>query len=181
MAKEIETKFKIASIAEFRKSLKRMGAKFVSKTLERDTYYKSPADNFCGGTIRLRAIGKRGVFTIKNPAPCESRAQYKVRDEFETAVLDAAAFGDILRRLGFKPWFRKEKIRSLYKWKSAKVTIDELPYIGLYAEIEGSKSSIKEAAKRLGLDMNKAIPDTYMKLFDYYRLLRKRKSLEFIF
>lgn len=181
MPKETETKFKVESEEIFKKNLRKIGARFVSKEFEQDTYYSGAAGHCSCNAIRLRSAGKKGVFTIKKPTRGKRSRTYKVREELEVGVTDVKAFTEILRQLGFRPLFRKEKIRETYKWKSAKLSIDTLPFIGIYAEIEAPKKRIKEAARLLGLDMERAMPSTYMQLFNHYRVLRKKPGLQFVF
>ena len=166
MARESETKFKIKSPGAFRKSLKKLGAKFISKEFEKDTYYRGPA-GVPRFTVRLRAAGNKNIFTVKTATRGRSR-RYKVLDEIEVPVNDAKIFNKVLLRLGFSPGFKKQKVRETYKWKNAKISIDKIPPIGTYAEIEAPKERIKEVARLLGLDMARAIPGTYIEL------LRKR-------
>jgi len=181
MPRETETKFKIKSGDTFRKALKKISAEFISKEFEQDTYYRSPSRGFAGSAIRLRAIGGKGVFTVKSACRAGLPRAYKVREELEAGVNDVKAFGKILVKLGFTPRFRKEKIRETYKWKNAKICVDELPFIGLYAEIEAPKKRIKEAADLLGLKMACAMPETYMELFSYYKALRRKPHLKLVF
>lgn len=181
MPKEIETKFKIESADTFKKKLKKIGATFISKEFEKDTYYRNPPGYPYFGTIRLRAKGNKGLFTIKNPVQNRASRIYKIRNELEVGIDDVKTFSDILQGLGFIPRFKKEKIRKTYKWKGAKISIDKLPYIGSYVEIEASKKRIEEVASLLGLDIKKAISDAYMNLFDYYKILRRKPDLELVF
>ncbi len=181
MPKEIETKFKIGSAEKFKRNLKKIGARFLAKELERDTYYCHGILQDSGFTIRLRSVADKGIFTLKGSSGSAPSRTYKVRNEIEAGINDVKAFGKILKQLGFMPRFKKEKIRETYKWKDAKISVDKLPFMGFYAEIEGSKKSIKEAAGLLGLDMARAIPDTYMKLFDYYKMLHKKPDLQLVF
>lgn len=179
MPKEIETKFKINNPAEVKKALKNLGARFVSRELEKDVYYKSPFPFF--GAIRLRRIGGKGLFTIKTEDAKSASSRYKVRDEFEIEVDDARIFANMLRRLKFKPIFRKEKMRESYRWHDVNISIDELPCLGFYVEIEAAKKTIQKTARLLGLEINNAIPDTYMQLFNYYKLVFKKPGLELVF
>lgn len=181
MPKEIETKFKIASQNSFKKSLKKIGAKFISKELEQDAYYRLPARHLSISAVRLRSIGNKGIFTIKSLTQGRESRLYKVRDELEVKISDVKTFSEMLRRLGLVPHFRKEKIRETYKWKRAKISIDTLPFIGSYVEIEATKNEIKKIAHLLNLDMKKGIPETYMQLFNYYKILHKKPRLELVF
>jgi len=168
MTREVETKFKITSPGAFRKSLKKIGAKFISKEFEEDIYYRGPVKG-PRFTIRLRVAGNKNIFTVKAATRGKSR-RYKVLDELEVPVNNARVFNKVLLGLGFSPDSKKQKVRETYKWKNAKICIDTLPLIGTYAEIEAPKKRIKELARLLDLDMKRAIPGTYMEL------LRKRKK-----
>jgi len=181
MPKEIETKFKIHSPKEFRSKLKKIAAKFVSKNLEKDIYYKSPSTTCCRNTIRLRSMGKRGIFTIKSASRNSESLKYKIRNEVELAIDDVKTFRAMLQMLEFVPQFKKEKIRETYTWKDVKITLDKLPFIGFYAEIEGPKKTIRQAVRVLDFDMGKAIPDTYMQLFGYYNIIHKAHERELVF
>ncbi|MCQ9206172.1 MAG: class IV adenylate cyclase, partial [Omnitrophica bacterium] len=143
MATEIETKFKLYSVAKLKNKLKEIGAKFVSKHLERDIYYNNARSERCLESIRLRTIGKGGIFTIKEYLNSKEPNIYKVRNELEVAIDNAEVFNDMLSRFDFKFSFRKEKIRETYVCKGAKICIDKLPYLGYYIEIESSKRKIK--------------------------------------
>ena len=179
MPKEIETKFNIRSPGDVRKALKKMGARFVSRQTEKDVYYAAPSG--FRGTIRLRSIGKKSIFTVKSPCDTGSSGPYKIGEETEAGIQDAALFGKMFKVIGFTERYLKEKIRENYVWKGVKISIDTLPHIGTYMEIEAPKSEIRKAARALGLEMKKAIPDTYMELFGYYKLMHKKPNLEFIF
>ena len=181
MAKEIETKFKIKKKAPIVKALKAMGAQFVSREYERDIYYHVVSSKSALSVIRFRFLKNGGLFTIKSARGQKSSTQYKVREEHEVMIDDAKGFCLMLKRIGFVPKFRKEKKRDTYRWKNAKIVIDELPYLGLYIEIEGPKKRIKEGASALSLSMDEAIAVSYMDLFNAYKKSNKKPNLELVF
>jgi len=188
MARETETKFKIDFPPKLRKSLRKIGAKFISKEFERDTYYSLPACRTSRPSrvsdvtvIRLRLTGKKGIFTVKARIPRVASCVYKVRDELEVKITDAETFRKMLDKLRFIPRFYKEKVRETYKWKESKILIDRLPHIGFYAEIEGPKAKIKKAARLLTLDIEKGSPETYMSIFNRYKKLHKKPHIKLIF
>lgn len=181
MPNEIETKFKVESPALLRKRLKKLDAEFISKELEKDTYYFNPARKCSSDIIRIRDLGKNGVFTIKTPSTQRKSSKYKIWKERQTGVNDVEVFSGMLKHLGFMPRFQKEKIRETYKLGKSLVVIDKLPFIGFYAEIEASKVNIKKIAKFLGFDIKKAIPDAYMELFRRYKMFHKKPKLKLLF
>ena len=181
MAKEIETKFKIDSPLLLKKRLKKLGAKFISKKFEKDTYYFFPGDRRSSNTARLRSFGKKGIFTVKGPTIKDKSRKLKIREEFQTKVSDVKVFAAMLDRIGFVPGLKKEKIRETYKLKKAFIVIDKLPFMGFYVEIEASKNEIKKIAKLLEFSMKKAIPNTYMELFKRYKTHHKKPNLKLLF
>jgi adenylate cyclase class 2 len=181
MPKEIETKFKISSPAAFKRSLTRLNVAPVSKKFEGDIYYSGLTCKNKPEVIRLRSIGRKGIFTLKFRVGQRRCSAYKVCDEFEVEVNDVKAFGQILATMGFVPIFRKEKIRETYRWKDVLILVDELPYLGSYVEIEGPKGRIAEVARRLGLKMSKGISKTYIELFNEYKKRHKDPGLELVF
>lgn len=181
MAQEIETKFKLYSVAKLKNKLKEIGAKFISKHLERDIYYNNAKSERCLESIRLRTIGKGGIFTIKEYLNSKESNIYKIRKEFEVSINDTEVFNDMLSKLGFKFSFRKEKVRETYVCKRAKICIDKLPYLGYYIEIESSKRKIKRTAALLGFDVKDAICDTYMDIFDSYKKINRKPELKLVF
>ena len=181
MPKEIETKFKIKSPSELRKRLKRIKARPLSKNLERDEYYKIPSVKKNIEVIRLRTIGKKGLFSIKFFAGKGKSPIYKIREEVEIKIENPGLFKKMLMMLGFQRALRKEKIRETYGWKGAKILLDKLPYIGYYVEIEAPKKKIKILASKLSFDIKKGIAETYLEIFRKFCKYRKKPYLELIF
>ena len=178
---EIETKFKVQFPKELRKKLKYIGTKFVSRKLEQDIYYKASEFNPALSVVRLRLAGDCCIFTIKRAGNNGKSSKYKIRDEAEVKISNAKVFQKKLKTLNFKQSFKKEKIRETYRCKGAKVLIDKLPHIGFYVEIEGPKIAIKKIVKLLGLDIEKAIPHTYVQIFNKYKRKMKKPNLDLVF
>ncbi len=179
---EIESKFKVSSPDDVRSGLARIGARFLSRELEKDTYYAVPPGS-CLTAIRLRAAGEKGLFTIK-ARPEEGFARtpgVKALEEAEVEVSDAGRFARMLGMLGFELRFRKEKVRESYIWKDIPIFLDELPFLGFYLEIEAPEDRIREAAAALGLDWNAASAETYLEIFTRYKTGRGLPELELVF
>ncbi len=89
----------------------------------------------------------------------------KVREELETSVVDAAALEAILRSLGYHEVVAYEKRREVWRWGGCVVTLDELPQLGWWLEIEGPDGTAVEQA-RAALDLAAAVPagETYVEL-----------------
>ena len=69
----------------------------------------------------------------------------------------------ILQNLGLEPKLVYEKRRRKWKFRSAEVVIDLLPF-GLFMEIEGSVTAIKEAEMLLEADLLEPVAETYPRL-----------------
>ena len=86
-------------------------------------------------------------------------------ESFELAI-------ELLDALGFKPVFRYQKYREVWRLRGAEVVIDRTP-IGDYFEIEGSVDLIRDISASLGMNMDQAIRQTYA---DLYRLARRTRG-----
>jgi len=181
MNKEVETKFKIESEYTIRGKLKKIKAIPLSKELQRDIYYRGPGFLRNCTAIRLRKSNKKNIFTIKIKKQKRDSQTYKIRNELETGIENPEIFDKTLKALGLKPFFRKDKIRSVYRWKKALICFDRLPYIGSYVEIEASKKDIQYLASLLGFRIKEATSDTYLTIFNRYKARHKRPNVEMIF
>jgi len=182
MAKEIETKFKVGAPEEIRAKLAGIGARFLSREVEKDVYYAGPAGSDVT-SIRLRTTEKNGLFTIKSmpDAGPDAPPGLKVLEELQVEVGDADAFGRMLNLMGYVPQLRKEKTRETFDWRGILICLDELPYLGFFLEVEAPEDGIRAAAAALGMDMSKAIGETYMQIFARYKAVSGKPDLELVF
>jgi adenylate cyclase class 2 len=66
-----------------------------------------------------------------------------------------------------------EKYRTTYELEGVQVTLDEMPY-GNFAELEGpNPQAIQAANRRLGLDWEARVPESYTALFDILRAVMR--------
>jgi adenylate cyclase class 2 len=70
----------------------------------------------------------------------------------------------ILHALGFEPWLRMEKIRSVWERADVEACLDQTPF-GCYLELEGEAQAIRTAMKSLGLAPDHAEPRSYPELY----------------
>ena len=179
---EIETKFKIKSQREILNALKQIGARFEGRSTEKDIYYHPPRGTKKLSAVRLRRAGNKNIFTIKKiPKNTPRSKTFKIREELELFIEDKKIFQKVLTLLGFNEAFRKEKKRLLYAWNGLKISVDKLPFIGGYLEIEGNKKGILKAARGLKLDIKKATSDTYMDIFKRYKKMNRKPKIELVF
>jgi adenylate cyclase class 2 len=93
----------------------------------------------------------------------ENASDVKEQTEHESEFADADAVAEILAELGFKPRIIYEKRRETWLFRTVEIVMDELPF-GLFMEIEGSITSIKEAEMILGLEELETEQETYPRL-----------------
>jgi len=83
--------------------------------------------------------------------------------EYETEIADAESLDSIVRELGLAPRLVYEKRRRKWKFRGTEVVIDELPF-GLFMEIEGKITAIRETEMLLGAEELEPEPITYPRL-----------------
>jgi adenylate cyclase class 2 len=162
--KEIEIKFRIASLSSLTRKLKAAGFRLITpSTHEMNTLYDLPGEKLRkkGELLRLRKYGDRWVLTHKAKGKTE---RHKTRVETETAITDGERMDAILRALGFRSSFRYEKYRAEWSDGRGHVVLDKTP-IGTFGEIEGPSRWIDKTAGRLGISSSDYITLTYAGLF----------------
>lgn len=119
--------------------------------------------------LRVRQTGQTGSLTYKEKAaPEEAASQFKKRLELETALDDPKSALALFERLGFTPWFRYQKHRTVYRAKMPSaawlhVMFDETP-IGNFIELEGEEEAIAKAVKLLGVSPEEYVLESYLAL-----------------
>jgi adenylate cyclase class 2 len=198
MAQETEIKLKISDMRAFHRALKRTGARPVGRGTGRvhedNLIFDTPEGGLAkhGQLLRIRtetvevrgkskAMGakQRIVVTFKQPltrtAASASRgathSRYKVRDEIEVEVTEAANLTKIFEGLGMSGWFRYEKYRTTFRLPSSKawardllIELDETP-IGTFVELEGPAEAIDRAALELGFSKRDYVLKSYLVLY----------------
>ena len=164
--KEIEIKLRLENAAAGRRMLRRAGFRVRRKRLfESNIVYDTPdhALRRESRLLRLRQTGRQVLLTYKGtPLP----GKHKVREEIELRLPEAAAFEQILDRLGMQPCFRYEKFRTEYSrpGEAGVATVDETP-IGAYIELEGPPAWIDATATQLGYGESDYVTASYASLF----------------
>jgi adenylate cyclase, class 2 len=198
MARETEIKLRIADVEAFHRALRRIGACRVGagngRVHEENVIFDTPASQLAnrGQLLRIRTetpdanaeqhtktSKKRVLLTFKQPMP-ESmdtltefafEGPYKIRDEIELEVADAANLTRIFEGLGMQGWFRYEKYRTTFQlpdseaWaKGLLIELDETP-IGTFVELEGPITAIDRAAEALGHSKRDYVQKNYLALY----------------
>lgn len=161
---EIELKFAVSDVAALRERLIALGAADGGTVFEENVIFDTPSGHLAarGELLRVRSA-ERAVITFKAPQAGDPR--FKVREELELEVADAAAACALFARLGFTRTRRYQKRRQTWRLGPVVVTLDELPF-GTYCEIEGSPAAIEDVAARLGLDLRQGLRQDYIALYD---------------
>ena len=156
---EIEKKYRLQAERreEIVATLEELGAAYEGEDFEENTIYGGAALGD-GGVVRIRTTERMSTLTFKRRV--ENTANVKQQIEHETEISDPAAGDRILRELGLAPKLIYEKRRRTWQLRDAEVVIDELPF-GLFMEIEGSITSIKETEMLLDIEDLEPVHETY--------------------
>jgi len=163
---EKEIKLNVIDLRRIESRLKDLGAELTqNRVLETNLRFDLP--DHClereHKALRLR-FDTHARLTYKGPSALEgsvlTRTELEVDvDNFDTAVL-------LLDALGYIVTVKYEKYRTTYTVQGCQIMLDELP-IGNFVEIEGQHSEVlAEIAQAIGLDARKAIPMSYIELFN---------------
>lgn len=178
--KEIEIKFAADNLKSLERKLKAAGFKQETRrTHEMNTLYDLPGSQLRkrGELLRLRQYGEQWVLTHKGKT---TDGRHKQREETETAIKDGTKMDAILRRLGYSPSFRYEKFRAEWSDGKGKVVLDETP-IGNLGEIEGRPRWIDATARKLGIDPEDYITDSYAEMFFAWKKRTGSQATEMTF
>jgi adenylate cyclase class 2 len=188
---EVELKLR-ADHEAVRERLADAGAERTDTVTQRDTYYDAPHRDFAETDEALRVRRERRTpepsGTVRrrewdaDPVEETTRVTYKgplvetaskTREEFETAVADAAEFASILDGLGFEPAYTVEKERERYRLDGYTVSLDAVRDLGEFVEVERESTradleSVRDGAvavvRDLGLDPGEQVRTSYLGL-----------------
>jgi len=155
MSHEIEAKIKVAVLQPFSEKLARLGARFVHRTRQVDTYFmdthKLLHKKNCGLRIREESIDGVDSARITFKGACTG-SRYKSRPEFETGISDAAVMQNIFEELGYHKRLTVCKQRQIWAIDSCWVCLDELEQLGCFVEVEGpDEDTIAAVLEKIGL------------------------------
>lgn len=172
MAQEIEVKFLLRDRNELTRKLQELGAqRLYPETFEDNIVLDRRGElRTRGALLRVRKFGKYALATFKGPMSIEGGV--KSREEVQTGVESFELAIQLFDSLGFKPTFRYQKFREVWRVHEAEVVIDRTP-IGDYFEIEGSMEQIRTITAELGMNMDQALRQSYA---DLYRQARRTRA-----
>jgi adenylate cyclase class 2 len=170
MPTEIEAKMKIADPAAVRAALREHHAEHIGDHLETDTFLDTEDRSLLAADQGLRVRIMRDttsgdeqyILTYKGP---RQHGQVKSRDEQELQVGDPAAAMTLLERLGFAAILTFQKRRQSWRLGGCKVELDELPFLGWFAEVEGpSEEAVQQVRRMLNLADTPHLSASYIAL-----------------
>src|SRR5215210_6588893 len=136
MPQEIEIKFPLRDRQELTRKLTDLGAtRLYAETFEDNIVLDRRGElRTKGALLRVRKFGKYALATFKGPMSIEDGV--KSREEVQTGVESFELAIQIFDALGYKPVFRYQKYREVWRVREVEVVLDRTP-IGHYFEIEG--------------------------------------------
>ncbi|MBW2565412.1 MAG: class IV adenylate cyclase [Deltaproteobacteria bacterium] len=172
---EIEVKFHLPEIKPVRDHLLAMGATHSGRVFETNIRFEDASKTLRkrGLLLRLRK-DDRILLTFKSNLS-RPDTQFKVHRELEVEVGDFRVCHSILEGMGFHPEQAYEKWRETFVLNNTQLLIDTMPY-GVFLEIEGQKSDIRDIADRIGLRWEKRILLNYLEIFE---IVRREEGLGF--
>ena len=172
MAQEIEIKFPLRDRNELIDKLRAIGAtRLYAETFEDNIVLDRRGElRTRGALLRVRKFGRYALATYKGPMSIEAGG-IKSREEVQTGVESFELAIQLFDSLGFKPVFRYQKFREVWRLRDVEVVLDRTP-IGDYFEIEGPVDVIRTVATELGMNMDQAIRLTYADLYRQHRRTR---------
>jgi adenylate cyclase class 2 len=171
MAQEIEIKFPLTDRSELIRKLREIGAtRLYAETFEDNIVLDRRGElRTRGALLRVRKFGRYALATYKGAMSIEGGI--KSREEVQTGVESFELAIQLFDALGFKPVFRYQKFREVWRVRDVEIVLDRTP-IGNYFEIEGPVELIKTVTAELGMNMDQAIRQTYADLYRQFRRTR---------
>lgn len=160
MSLEIEKKYRLTAhdLERVRSELLERGAEFAGREFEANHIFSGERLRETAAVVRIRTTESRVILTYKRRVPSEF--DVKTQIEYEVEVSDADTAIAILNELGLRRWLLYEKYRDTWNFKSVEIVLDELPF-GLFMEIEGTVTGIREAEMLLDLENLEVEHETY--------------------
>ena len=172
---EIEVKFYLSEIKALRDRLLAMGAVHCGRTFENNIRFEDASNSLKNKGILLRLRKDDRIrLTLKSSLP-RTDAEFKIHRELEIDVGDFDVCHSILQHLGFRPVQSYEKWRETFVLNDTYLLIDTMPY-GVFLEIEGQKSRIRDMADLLGVRWKERIIFNYLEIFT---ILQREEGLPF--
>lgn len=168
MSTEIEAKLKVDSLPEIKRKLTELGAEFLQEQLQTDYHFDDANMSLqrSDRCLRLRRqwVNKSEQFFLTYKGAKE-KSKFKKRHEIEIRIEDGDSIQRLLSALGYQKALVIEKKRQVWKLGQCEVSLDRLPLLGDFVEIEGpDEEKITSVQKTLGLSHTPHIRKSYSAL-----------------
>lgn len=172
MAQEIEIKFPLRDRGRLVSLLKANRAQLLyPETFEDNMILDRRGElRTKGALLRVRRFGRYTLVTFKGPVAFDGNI--KTREEVQSGIESFEGAIQLFDSLGFKPVFRYQKFREVWRLEDVEVVLDRTP-IGDYFEIEGSLETIRATAALLELNPDDGVRSSYA---DLYRQQRRTRA-----
>jgi adenylate cyclase class 2 len=178
---ERELKIPVEGLEAIRRRLVRAGAEPITPNRDEvNILFDTPGGELQSGgqALRVRRVGDRVVVTFKGPASWDGPV--KQRREIELEISSGAAIAELLHVLGYVPWMRYEKQRESWRLGGVQVDLDHTP-IGDFVELEGPDADLEHTARRLDLDPEQAVTESYPSLWQAHRRRHPELGRDMVF
>lgn len=166
---EYEIKLKIQDPKKWRRKILKFKGKLISKKFEYDISLDKPNHYMKkkGEILRVKRIGNDVIVGYKNR---KKQKSYRLEEEIELKCSDLEKIVSIFKKLGYT-YIRSEieKVRETYIIPKGKITIDKLPQIGYFLEIESqTKNDLLLLIKKFGVNRKNIMTERYGKIIKRY-------------
>ena len=174
MATEIEAKVRIDDPAAVEQACRKVAAVYGGAWRQSDRFFDHPDHRLLDKDSALRMrdetpldetarkVGRQAFLTYKGP---RRRGRTKVRAEYEVEVADPQMMATILAQLDYTETFSYEKRRRKWRLGEVEVTLDEVPQLGFFVEVEAPEEDrVEQTFERLGLGDRRPITDSYLQM-----------------
>ena len=153
---EVELKSVVDDEAARRARVESAGGRLIEAGRLVDRRYDLPARALAARDVVLRvrafADGNGAArASVDWKGPTRHVGGYKVREELNTSVGDAAVLDDVLRRSGFVVTREIEREVAVYALHGATVRFERYPRMDVLVEVEGEPDAIERAIDATGL------------------------------
>ncbi len=140
---EVEVKYKLDNVDEFRRILQKHQAEFVNTVEQEDIYLSHPCRDF-GKTdeaFRIRRIGSENRLTYKGPlVDQETKTRQEIELIFGTGTDSAIQMQTLMEKLSFQAVRPVRKVRHTYhltfEETMFEIVLDNVSGLGWYVELE---------------------------------------------
>ena len=180
MPREIEAKFPLENRGRVIAKLEELGAeRLYPETFEDNIVLDRRGElRTRGALLRVRQFGRYTIVTFKGQLTYSDGI--KSREEVQAGIESFDRAIALFEALGFRPTFRYQKKREVWRAGSSEILLDRTP-IGDFLEIEGSDREIEQIAERLELEMKDAIRSSYIELYKKERRTRADLPEQMVF